>query len=144
MSTAQHDLDSELFSCAYLGMFADVSRLLSEGADPRAQKSIALRWAATYGQAECVRLLIPVSAPLLELPEILGNVLDAGNAKMLAIMLAHEPRLLESLDVPAALSAATAKGHVEMARVIASAAEKAALAAHVPRSPKNAARVPRL
>lgn len=142
MSPTQQDL--ELFSCAYLGQFAEVSRLLAEGADPRAERSIALRWAATYGHAECVRLLIPVSAPLIELPEILGNVLDAGNAELLAIILAYEPRMLESLDIPAALAAATARGHVEIARLIASVAEKAALAAHVPGSQKNSAPVTRL
>ncbi len=54
-------LDEVLSSAARNGDREGVRKALADGADPKADVSLALRMASEYGHADCVRLLIPVS-----------------------------------------------------------------------------------
>lgn len=132
--------DSQALIFAINNGHAECVRLLTPVSKPKAKNSWALRLAGRNGDAECFRLLLPASAPLLYMRELLDDIIDAGDARILAIMLAHEPRLLKKLNRPNVLSAATANGHLEMAALISSVVEQKALASS---SPPLSASLPR-
>lgn len=148
-------------------------RLLIPASEPKAGFSLALRWAAQNGHAECVRLLIPasnpnilnskplrvaasrghvecfqtlipVSSPLIDVKGMLGEVLDTGQAGILAIMLAREPRFLERINLGASLDAAVAAGHSELAALWLSLIETQDIDNHLSSAPAFAQKPSRL
>lgn len=91
------DLNKELSRCAAGGCgLEEISRLIAQGADPKANGSEALYRAASCGHVECVRLLIQVSEP-----EALGRGARAllwaaanGQVDLAALLLAAEKPLI--------------------------------------------------
>ena len=132
-------------------------RLLIPASDPKARDSRALYLAAHHGHAECVKLLAPVSElafenldavlraagdddgcvellilmkeKLIQCEGALSKVFKFGCAKVAAAMLDSDPRLLESLDLPQALSKATSAGHAQLAGLLSSIIDRQALSA---------------
>ena len=110
---------------------AECVKLLIPVSDPKAAGSLALRWAANNGRLECAKLLLPASAPLIELAGVLTDVLGSGHAKVLGIMLAHEPRLLEWIDLAESLYAASAQGHSELEYFLRSIIDQRSIVEHL-------------
>lgn len=114
---------------------ANCVKLLLPVSDPSANDSGALSEAVKAGRAECVRILIPVSDPLIEMAGELARIASDCEASInaLPIILAHEPRLLDELNLQAILVVATANGHDKMTRFISALIEQKAIASHLPR-----------
>lgn len=111
---------------------AECVALLIPFCSSKADNSIALLWAGGKDCLECFKLISPISEPLIGLTTVLCEAIDFGHADIVSFMLAQEPLLVGKLDLPAALSAATASGHSELAALISSIAEREALATHLP------------
>lgn len=186
-SPIQAELNDGLFSAAASGSSDFAARLLSEGADPNAGFSRALRLAAKYGHVECVKLLAGISDPnsmechalclasvhghaecvglliarsesvhgrasslslaaenghvecvkillrharpmldasLLENPRPLHLAIASGRAGAVALMLSHEPALIENIDLQQALLDALERGHHDLGALFLSISEK--------------------
>lgn len=131
-------------------------RILLPASDPKAEGSYALRWAAQNGHAECVRLLLPVSDPTardfealrfaaedghLECVRILlaasrpfrgiGGLLkgaiEEGRAKMAALLIEEEPRLLDGINLSKCLAEALAQKHSALASYFSAIIDQRAL-----------------
>ena len=121
---------------------AECVKLLIPVSDPKAEDSRALLISAQRGHLECVRLLLPVSESLMKrhaLPPLtrsnsvpLYAALDRGQASVFSAMLAHEPRLLKSLDLPPLLAHSISQGHADLSALLASIIEQQALSASLP------------
>lgn len=128
-------LAAAAFQCvrvAARGGHAECVRLLVFASGPTDTYTKALHQAAINGCDECVKLLIPVSSPLVEILGALISTASNGHASTLSIMFAHEPRLLELLDLPSLLATAKANRHGELAVLLSSIIERQSLSAHVP------------
>lgn len=101
-------IDDQLVLCAKSGDVASLAALLARGADPMAQRCRALRQAALSGQAECVRLLIPVSDPLAGDPSALLCATESGHSECVELLLVVSDPLA---DGSAALREAAYYGH---------------------------------
>ena len=104
-------------------------RLLLPGSDPKAGDFRALRAAAHYGRVGCVRLLLAASSPLCEIGGLLEKVIESGQAKMAALLIGEEPRLLDGVDLSKCLAAAREKDHMDMAALLWSIIEQKELLA---------------
>lgn len=152
-----NDLNQKLIVAAADGNGEAVARLLDHGADPLANGSCALFWAACNGHANCVKLLaplcpkarnsatlgvaidqgqvesfkllIPWSSPLIEIEAAPQAALDAGHAGILSAMLACEPRILDKINLSLATKAAIAKGQIQLAALLLSIVEHESIAA---------------
>ena len=74
----------------------------------------------------------PVSDPLAEMEGILSQILGAGHADILTVMLVHEPNFLAHMDLTDCLDAADAKGHHGRQSLLLSIIEQQALVANLP------------
>lgn len=158
---------SLVLACSAANGRAQCVKLLIPLSDPTADESVALFEAARNGHADCVKLLIPVSdhtvygasafyaaaenghaecARLLT-PSSRLRIADSralceasilqGNPDVLAIMLAHDQRLLNGSilngqDLSVHLDSALGKGHAGLASLLSSIIERQALSKTVP------------
>lgn len=121
---------------------AECVELLIPVSDPKTKYSRALLISAQRGLLECVRLLLPVSDSLSRrshLPDLerrnnvpLYAAFDRGRARVVSAMLAHEPRLLKSLNLPALLADSISQGHADLSALLASIIEQQELSASLP------------
>lgn len=117
-------------------------KLLIPASDPKAEYSRALLISAQRGHLECVLPLLPVSDHLMSrftLPPLmlrnnvpLYSALDCGRASVFSAMLAHEPRLLGSLNFPALLAESISLGHADLSALLASIIEQKELSSTLP------------
>lgn len=110
---------------------AECVKILIPVSDPKSDDSNALRWSARNGHIDSFRLLLPVSAPLIEMEGILDEALEPGHANVLSAMLAHEPRLLALMDLPASLADAVAEGHLDLQSLLRSIIDQLAIDTHL-------------
>lgn len=112
---------------------AECVKLLIPASNPKAAQSQAIRAAARNGHAECVRLLIPASIPLrsLRIRKAFLRAIEDGHAGVVALMLSHEPRLLQRLNLSKLSLEAAKNGHAEVASLLLSAAERRSLASSI-------------
>lgn len=89
-----------------------IKALIAEGADPRADKSEALRWAAWHGHADCVRLLIPLSDPKAYGSQALREAALHGRTECVKLLIPVSDYLDE------ALQRAARYGHTEIVRLL--------------------------
>ena len=116
-------------------------RLLLPVSNPKDNESHALRAAACNGHVECVRLLMTASEPLGEIDGLLKQVFDAGQAKMAALLIEEEPRLLDGVDVSKCLAVALEKGQKDMAGLLSSIIDKRELMDVAPDAPACGGRI---
>ena len=111
--------DSQALRFAAHNGHAECVKLLLSVSDPRPEESEALRWAlrwaATYGHVECVRMLLAVSGLLGEIDGLLEEVFYRGHAKVAAVLIGEEPRLLDKINLSQCLAAARENGHGNLA-----------------------------
>ncbi|TBV69748.1 ankyrin repeat domain-containing protein [Pseudoxanthomonas winnipegensis] len=86
---SQSDLDGKLAHAAYMGSPTEVARLIADGANPRADDSEALLYAATEGHLECVKLLIPVSDPMADASRALIAAVEHGHQEIAMLLIPH-------------------------------------------------------
>lgn len=106
-------------------------------ANPAVDHLPAICWAIEYGSVESLMLLISNPAILnacdpanaRQIDSILSAAFNFGEARMLSLMLAQEPRLLDGLDLLANADIALAKGHSELSSLLRSIIDKQALSA---------------
>lgn len=121
---------------------AECVKLLIPVSEPKAEYSRALLISAQRGLIECVRPLLPVSDSLSRrshLPDLerrnnvpLYAAFDRGRARVVSAMLAHEPRLLKSLNLPALLADSISQGHADLSALLASIIEQQELSTSLP------------
>ena len=99
---------------------AECVRLLLPVSDPAARNSLALRWAAESGRVECLWELLAESKPLVEIDGLLAGVMAAGQAKVAAILIEQEPRLLDGMDISKCLALAMENKHEDLAAYLSS------------------------
>lgn len=151
------DCESGALQWAAARGHADCVELLIPASDPCASDSHALRRAAMHGHAECVKLLIPVSDPKARFSEALrfgirnGHVdcvslllapshrladhlglfheaVEGGCAKIVGLMIAHEPELASMSDFMELSRQAFADGRRELSHLLFSIAESRSIA----------------
>lgn len=107
------NIHERLVDCARDGNFEEISRLLAIGADPRHNASRALSLAAEHGQAQCVKLLIPLSEPQSNNSEALRKAASNGHAECTLLLApVSDPKAEDS----AALRFAAYHGQSEVVR----------------------------
>ena len=111
---------------------AECVRMLLPGSDAKAAGSAALRWAAKNGHAECVRLLMTASGPLRAIDGLLEQVIEGGSAKVAALVIAEEPRLLEGVDFSKCIAEALENSHGDLASYLSSIIEQRELVGVAP------------
>lgn len=84
--SSRDELNSRLSLAAMLGDASALILLLSQGADPKAEDSEALFFAASHGHASCVELLIPFSDPTANESYALGRAARNGHAKCVELL----------------------------------------------------------
>lgn len=113
--TSQTELDRDLIASALAGKPSRIMELLAQGANPRAECSSALRFAASKGSAECVKLLIPISNPMEEASQALFEAAKENFIDCLALLIpVSDPKA----DGSRALFAAASRGHPESVRLL--------------------------
>lgn len=65
--------------------------------------------------------------------ELLGSVLEAGDARIAAILIDHDPELVSAMDLLNHVFLATQAGHADLAALLSSIIEARALTAALPR-----------
>lgn len=148
MANSPTTRNERFLAAASLGDAASVAAFLSEGADPKYKKGLALERASAQGHAECVALLAPLCDPMssnsqrslmaavrgghVECVNVLLPIADSKSRESLALRLAASAgfsgcvRLLLPLSDPLAANSeallmACKGGHAECARLLASA-----------------------
>ncbi len=97
------------------GKVAIVRRLLEKGADPRADGSLALWYAAMNGYLEIVKLLLPVSDPKAENSSALQWAGKGGYLEIVRLLLpVSDPKT----DTSLALRLAAESGHLEITKLL--------------------------
>ena len=115
--------NSRALGSAGLHGHAECVRLLLPVSDAAANDSAAIRGAARFGHVECVRLLA-ASRPLAEIDGLLEDVIKAGGARMAALLIEEEPRLLDGVNLSKCLAAAIENERGEMASYLSSLIDK--------------------
>lgn len=118
------DADQKLIDAAGAGGLAKVAELIARGADPLHLDSAALGAAAKTGHAECVKLLLPASHPVIGIDRLLEGAMILGHAKVAALLIGDEPRLLDGMDLSQCVSAAHENEHEELAELLLSIIDK--------------------
>lgn len=136
--------DSNALHLAARSGQVDCVRLLLPVSDPKVLNCNPLRLAASNGHVECFLLLMQASSPLIEINGILREALDTGQAGILSIILAHEPRLLAEIDLAATLADSVAEDHSELAALLKSIIEQQVLDTHLSPSPEATQKPSRL
>lgn len=91
--------------------------------------TFCLQLSAGNGHAECVLALIPASEPLASDPDVFFAAVGKGYASVVAVMLSHDPSLLDLLELSSA-SEAYARGRTpELGALLASALERQEISA---------------
>lgn len=103
----QATLDHQLCSAALLGNHSMVASLLSQGADPLADHSMALRFCSMNGYFECVQILLPLSCPGSS-SMALRMASFCGREECVKLIVA---RSSQALDFGGAVESAAAHGH---------------------------------
>lgn len=114
---------------------AECLTLLLPVSDAKALGSQALRLAVCEGHAECVRMLISVSGPLCEIEGLLDGAMSAGQAKVAALLIGEEPRLLDGVDLLGRREAAIKNNHGDMASLLLSIEDQKELSSLAPGQP---------
>ncbi len=92
-----------------------IKQLIKEGADPKAHNSNALRWAATNGHLEIVKLLIPVSDPKAGGSYALRLAAENGHLEIVKLLIpVSYPKAHNSY----ALRWAAENGHLEIVKLL--------------------------
>ena len=108
------DLCRALIDCSQSGDLAGVISLLGQGADPSYKASNALRVAAEAGHAECVKVLLPFSAPK-DNNSALGLAAGNGHAECVRLLIpVSDPKAYGSHP----LHAAAFDGHAECVKLL--------------------------
>ena len=107
---AAYKLNDALVDSAAAGNLGEMSNLLGQGADPKAELARALRLAAKNGHAECVALLLPISDPKALNSHALCLASFNGHAECVDLLL---PFSDSEAAMPVALSWAAENGHAE-------------------------------
>jgi len=94
---------------------SEVKALIDAGADPKADDSLALQWAAQSGHAEVVKMLIPVSDPKADDSLALRWAAQNGHAEVVKMLIpVSDPKADDSL----ALQWAAYYGHAEIVKML--------------------------
>lgn len=109
-----NSLNNQLVNCAAAGDLPGVASLLSQGADPQHEKSLALSMAARNGCHECAKLLIPVSNPADGF-SALAMAASRGRLECVLLLL---PFSDAKSDFSSALLLAVEAGYIECARAL--------------------------
>jgi len=93
---------------------SEAQALLDADADPKADNSYALRWAAEYGHTEVVKLLIPVSDPKANNSGALRRAAIYGHTEIVKVLIP----VSDPDDYGGALRGAARNGHTEIVKVL--------------------------
>lgn len=85
-------------------------RLMTQGANPRARESLALRLAAESGRTECVKMLVTITSPREKKSEALANAATNGHVECARLLL---PVSNAAENESLALRMAARHGHAE-------------------------------
>lgn len=92
-----------------------IKRLIEEGANPKADESYALRWAANNGHLEITKLLLPMSDPKDHVSEALRYAAMDGHLEIVKLLLpVSDPKAFNSF----ALRWAAMNGHLEIVKLL--------------------------
>jgi ankyrin repeat protein len=92
-----------------------IKELIEEGADPKAENSLALRWAADKGHLEIVKLLLPLSNPKANNSDALRYAALHGHLEVVKLLLPlSDPEAYNS----EALRSAAQNGHLEVVKLL--------------------------
>ena len=94
---------------------SEVKALIDAGADPKADDSVALQWAAYYGHAEIVKMLIPVSDPKADDSDALRGAAENGHAEVVKMLIPVSDPKADNSD---ALRGAAENGHAEVVKML--------------------------
>lgn len=126
--------DAKARNSRALSMAASVGRrecleLLLPASEPSAGGSRALLLAARRGHVESVQVLLQCSPPLIDLKLIFAEILKDGQAAVAALMLAHDSRLLDGVDLHASIAHAASMGSAGLVELLSSVVDRQALSA---------------
>jgi ankyrin repeat protein len=111
----QEKLNDRLLEAVKTGDLTALSQALNDGANAAANDSMALMRAASYGDAQCVKLLIPASNPLANGSQALVNAAVQGHAECVKLLIpVSDPMASESY----ALQRAAHWGHAECVKLL--------------------------
>lgn len=102
----------------------ECARLLLPVSDPKALNCEALKLAARHEHMECARMLLAASGPLCEVHGLLEELIQAGSSKMAALLIEHEPRLIDGMDLSKSIALAIESDHADMAGFLSSVIEQ--------------------
>lgn len=138
-------LDSRALRGAALAGHAECVRLLAPVSNSSDDEFAALTSAASNGHAECVKLLLSDECSHQILAFCFGCSISGGHASVAAVFLAHNPDLIELLNLAEATATALDRRHCELAALLTSISERDALlvaaAAMEPSTPTSAPRL---
>lgn len=106
----------------------ECAKILLPIADAKHKNFYALQKAAFAGHGDCVSLLLPESAPLLDQPGFISDILWRGRADIVARALAFKPSLLDHLDLWHCWDNAGRDGNLELASFLNSLIERRSIA----------------
>ena len=125
-SDCRADQSAALYWAASFG-HAECVKLLIPFSDCMAANSRALA-AAAYGDSEdCLNLLIPVSHPLLDIEGLLDEVIEEGKSYIAQLLIDREPRLLDGLDLQLLLDEAIEGENASIVPFLSSLIDRRAL-----------------
>ena len=127
LSPAAYSRFLSLCSSSRLGDSKMVELLIPIGS-PEHEGSRPLRLAAKHDRAECAKLLLPASAPVLSNPEPLFEALRSRSGAVVAEMLAREPELLSFPRFQELCSTAFLNAPASARASLSSAIERASIA----------------
>ena len=116
--------ESQALKLAARNGHGECVKLLLPVSDALAGEFEALRGAAYNGHEQCVRLLLAASGPLGEIDGLLEQVIETGCAKVAAVLIGAEPRLLDGINLPKCLAEALAKEHRALAAYLSAIMEQ--------------------
>jgi ankyrin repeat protein len=114
------DVNERLVQAAKFGDLSTLTQALEGGAHAKESDSSALQWAAERGHAECVKLLIPASDPLVDNSMALRRAAKSGHAECVRLLVAVSDPLANNSE---ALCWAAENGHVECVIILLPASE---------------------
>lgn len=109
----QHNRQANLVRASQRGELENLAELLAQGADPKHERSRALRMAASAGHAECVVALLPLSDP--SDGAALCWAASAGHLECVKVLL---PVSNPSAHGSQALLVAAQNGHAECVKLL--------------------------
>ena len=113
---------------AALNGHAECVKLLIPFSQAKLVDSTAFRWAAESGHVDCAKLLIFAQDPSTSFEAPLFSAIANGHTGIVTLLLAHQPALIELLDLPCAAAEASERGRGKLAAFFLSIHERESLA----------------